>query len=101
MRKLICLLLLLSISAIAFGEEVIRKSRENKSFICQSDSDCVIKDSQCGPGCFHKDQKPQINPKIKCEYRPWFKKERCECLDNKCVKISCEDLGLDYPECNQ
>ncbi len=74
---------------------------ETETFICQSNSDCIIKEGQCGPGCFHKNQEPKINSEIVCEYRPWFKQERCECINNKCTKIICEDLGLDYPECNQ
>lgn len=68
---------------------------------CSSDADCVIKEGQCGPACFHMDEEPEIDPRVDCEYRPWFKQEKCECINGKCTKILCEDLGLDYAECGQ
>lgn len=75
--------------------------KSNVKYYCDSDSDCIIKGGECGPGCYHKTEEPKINPKIECEYRPWFKQEQCKCIENICKKISCEKLGLNFTECDK
>lgn len=75
--------------------------QETEPYACSSNSDCVIKESQCGSGCFHKDEEPKNDSSVRCDYRPWFKKERCECVKSHCMQITCEAQGLDYSECSK
>lgn len=70
------------------------------AYSCAGDADCTIRDAKCGPECVHKDQQIQ-EPEIDCEYRPWFAKEQCKCVNGSCTKISCEEQGLYYEECNR
>ena len=75
------------------------KERIN-NYPCNMSSDCVKNEGQCTVECLHKNQEPGMDLDIQCKYRPWFERERCECINNSCTKLSCEDLGLDYNACN-
>jgi len=70
------------------------------SYFCDTDEDCVKKQGQCTFECLHKDQEPAVDPLVDCEFRPWFERESCKCINNHCTKITCEDLGLNYIVCN-
>ncbi len=100
-KKWLIIILMLAVILMILICAYIIFSKENKDFLCYSNSDCQIKDAQCGPACYHKDVEPKSNPNIVCEYRPWFKQEKCECINNKCTHVTCEDLGLDYKECDK
>ena len=69
---------------------------------CFSNADCAKKEGRCTCECLHIHQEPLglSDIGIVCDYRPWFYREKCECINNRCTKISCEDLGFDYPVCN-
>ncbi|MFH0860953.1 MAG: hypothetical protein V1921_07110 [Candidatus Altiarchaeota archaeon] len=100
-EKNLTLFLLIFIVMVTGCVQDVGQQFQVGGFSCSIDSNCVIKEGQCSPGCYHKDEKPEVDPSIVCKARPWFKQERCECVGGRCQRISCEDMGLDYTECDK
>ena len=86
-QKTKILISILAVAIVLIGAWWIWDSQISEDdYFCKTNADCVVKLKQC----LYKGQLPSQTEII----RIWADGEKCECIEHKCKKISCQDQGL-------